>query len=297
MGIVPKILVLGKHGQLGWELWRTLAPLGPVTAIDYEDMDLTDPAALRDTLRRLAPNLIVNAAAYTDVDKAETEVERCRAVNATAPGVLAEESKRLGAGLIHYSTDYVFDGEKGKPYTEADAPNPINEYGRSKLAGDQAVTAVDGAYLILRTAWVYSRRGRNFVTKTLEWSRQMKTLRIVDDQISSPTWARLLAETTALILAQAPTSMASWFAEHKGLYHLVGGGQASRLEWARAILALDPRRGEQIVEEILPASSGDFPTPARRPRLSALDCTLFEKTFGLHPVDWRVGLGLSLSND
>jgi dTDP-4-dehydrorhamnose reductase len=293
----PKILLLGKNGQLGWELQRTLAPLGSIMAIDYEDVDFMDAAALRDAVRKQAPEIIVNAAAYTDVDKAESETERAYAINAAAPGILAEEAKRLGAGLIHYSTDYVFDGRKGAPYTEADKPNPLNVYGASKLAGEQAVQSADGAYLIFRTAWVYSRRGNNFVNKVLEWSRQRETLRVVEDQVSNPTWARLLAESTILVLAQAQTDTSAWLAERKGLYHLAGGGYASRFEWAKTVLELDPRRDEQMIREILPASTSEFPTPAQRPLFSALDCTRFAETFGLHIVDWREGLRLSLASD
>ncbi len=291
----PKILLLGKNGQLGWELQRTLAPLGSITAIDYEDVDFMDASALRRAVRAAAPQLIVNAAAYTDVDKAESEKERAYAINAAAPGILAEEARRLGAGMIHYSTDYVFDGRKGTPYTEEDKPSPLSIYGASKLAGEQAVQSIGGAYLIFRTAWVYSRRGSNFVNKVLEWSRQRQTLRVVDDQVSNPTWARLLAESTALVLARAGTDFVPWLTERRGLYHLAGGGYASRLAWARAVLELDPARNQQIVREVLPAATSEFPTPARRPLFSALDCTRFAEVFGLHLVDWRDGLRLCLS--
>lgn len=291
-----RILLFGKNGQLGSELQRTLASLGPITAVDYQDVDFMDSEALRTAVQAAAPELIINAAAYTDVDKSESAPGQAYAINATAPGILAEESRRLGAGFIHYSTDYVFDGAKGTLYHEADEPNPLNVYGASKLAGEQAVQDVDGAYLILRTAWVFSRRGSNFVNKVLEWSREHPILRIVDDQISNPTWARSLAEATARLLAQAGTHPSAWLAEHKGLYHLAGNGHASRLEWARLILDLEPHRAQQVVKEVLPAHTSDFPTPARRPLLSALDCNRFVGTFGFSLPPWREALRLCLSD-
>src|SRR5512140_631189 len=211
-----RILLLGKNGQLGWELERTLAPLGSVSALDYQELDLQDFDALRLKLRELHPELIVNASAYTNVDKAESEPEKAYAINGAVPGILAEEAASLNASLIHYSTDYVFEGAKEQAYTETDKPNPRNVYGKSKLAGERAIQAVDGAYLILRTAWVYSLAGSSFVGKVLQWSRQNDILRIVDDQVSNPTWARMLAEVTAQVLAQGGDSIR----EHKGLYHL-----------------------------------------------------------------------------
>jgi dTDP-4-dehydrorhamnose reductase len=289
-----KILLLGKHGQLGWELRRTLAPLGPLTVWDYEDVDLRDAPKVREKVRDLAPQVIVNAAAYTDVDRAESESALAFAVNAVAPGVLAEEARNLGASLIHYSTDYVFDGKKGQPYTEADSPNPINVYGSSKLAGEQAVQTANGSYLILRTAWVYSRRRNSFVNKVLHWARRHQQLRIVDDQISNPTWARLLAESTALLLAQAHADAAAWMAERKGVYHWASQGYASRLEWAKLILELDPMRSEQVVEQVLPASTAEFSTPAKRPLFSALDCARFIQTFDLQNLPWADALRLAL---
>ncbi len=292
-----KILLLGKHGQLGWELQRSLAPLGHVTPIDFEDVNLSDSAGLRNAVRQLNPHAIVNAAAYTDVDKAETEKQRCFAINATAPAVLAEEAKRCGAALVHYSTDYVFDGEKGSVYFEKDPPRPINVYGASKLEGERAVQSVDGAYVILRTAWVYSRRGSNFLNKVLDWSRHNPVLRIVDDQISNPTWARSLAETTALMLARAGSDLHGWMTAHKGLYHLAAAGQASRFQWAQAILQLDPLRNQQVTRQVVAASTSEFPTPARRPLLSALDSSRFAQVFDLQIPDWREGLRLALSFD
>ena len=291
-----KILLLGKNGQLGWELQRCLAPLGEVRALDYPEIDLANRDSLRDSIRASKPEVIINATAYTAVDRAESESDLAYAINAAGPAAIAEEAKSLGAALIHFSTDYVFDGTKGKPYVETDTPNPLSIYGKSKLAGEQAVQSVaeHGAYLILRTAWVYSLRRDSFISKVLQWARQNETLKIVDDQVSNPTWARMLAQATALLLARAGNNFYPWLAERKGLYHLAGDGFASRLEWARKILALDPHRDEQICKEILPALTSDFPTPAQRPLFSALDCSLFEQTFNLKLPDWQDALRLAV---
>lgn len=286
-----KILLLGRNGQLGWELARCLAPLGDVTAVDYPDIDLADLDKTRQWVRQNGPQIIVNATAYTAVDKAESTPELAYAINGRGPGLLAEEARKLGAALIHYSTDYVFDGGQSQPYVETDTPNPLNVYGKSKLAGEQAVQAHGGSYLILRTAWVYSMRRDSFVTKVLQWTRQQEVLRVVDDQISNPTWARLLAEATAQLLARGR----GMIDENAGLYHLAGSGHASRFEWAHQIMRLDPNRDQQIVKEIQPVPTGAFPTPARRPLFSALDCSRFEKTFGLSLPDWRVGLALAMA--
>ncbi len=285
-----KILLLGKNGQLGWELQRTLAPLGLLFAIDIEQLDLQDVAGIRRMVRVLKPGLIVNASAYTDVDRAEAEPEKARAVNAAAPAVLAEEARRLEALLIHYSTDYVFDGTKGSPYREEDAASPLNVYGRSKLDGEEAIREAGGSHLILRTSWVYSLRGGGFVSKVLEWARKQEQLRVVTDQIGCPTWARQLAETTAQLVARGSGNLR----ERSGLYHLAGSGHASRFEWAQAILELDPHREEQVARAVIPASSSDFPSPARRPLFSALNCDRFESTFKMHLPDWQTTLGMAM---
>ena len=282
-----KIVLFGKHGQLGWELRRTLAPLGEVVAVDREDLDLQDAAALESFLREQAPRVIVNASAYTAVDHAEQEQEPAFQINERAPGVMANIARALKAGLIHFSTDYVFDGTLGRPYVESDATNPLNVYGRSKLAGERAIQQAGESYLIFRTAWVYSLRGDSFVTKLLGWARQKSELRVVDDQVSNPTWARMLAETTALILARAGGDVPAYLAGKRGLYHLAGSGFASRLEWARQILSADPNPTEQLVQSIRPAHPDEFPSPAARPLFSALDCTCFEKTFDLRLPSWQ----------
>ena len=292
-----RILLIGRSGQLGWELQRCLAPLGEVVTYDYPEIDLAKPASLPALMRGVNPQVIVNAAAYTNVDKAESEAELARQINAISPGVLAEEARRLGAAFIHYSTDYVFDGCKGAPYTESDVPHPLNVYGQTKLEGEQAVQAAGGAYLILRTSWVYSLRQGGFVTKVLQWAREQETLRVVDDQISSPTWARMLAEATALIVAQGRDDPVGYLTEKAGLYHLAGSGACSRYEWAQAILELDPKKSEQKVRQLLPAKSSEFPTPAERPLVSVLECGKFEQVFGLRLPEWRGALKLAINRD
>jgi dTDP-4-dehydrorhamnose reductase len=288
------ILLLGKGGQLGWEARRSLACLGEVTAVDYPEVDFTRPESLRQLVLESRPNVIYNAAAYTAVDRAEIEIEKARLINATTPGVLAEAAKQIGALLVHVSTDYVFDGEKKSIYVETDAPHPLNIYGLTKLEGETAVQEVGGAYLIFRTAWVYSRRPESFVGKVLSWGRSQETIKVVSDQIGSPTWARLLAEASAGVLAQGQKDIYAWGKTVAGLYHVAGDGAASRLEWANAILALDPQRSEQVCREVIPAKTADFPTPAQRPLATALDSNKFYSTFGLRLGDWQQGLKLAL---
>ena len=285
-----KILLLGNTGQLGWELQRCLPTLGDVTGLDYPQIDLANPETLREVIRAAKPDAIVNATAYTAVDVAESKSDLAYAINARASGILAEEAKSLDALVIHYSTDYVFDGKKGSAYVESDVTNPLNVYGASKLAGEQAIQSAAGAHLIFRTAWVYSLRRDSFVTKSLQWARQNETLKLVDDQISNPTSARMLAEMTAQLLARGT----DYRRERAGLYHLAGDGYASRLEWARLILELDPNRHEQKVKEILPAPTSDFPTPAVRPLFSALNCDRFASTFGLRLPGWESALRIAM---
>ena len=287
---MKKILQVGKIGQLGWELLRTCAPLGEVVALDYPDVDLSDSTGLRELVRSVNPDIIINAAAYTNVDKAESEPEKARAINATGPGVLAEEAKKANAILVHYSTDYVFDGTKGSPYVETDQPNPLNVYGQTKLEGEQLIAASGCVNLVLRTSWVYSMRQGGFVTKVLQWARTQEVMRVVDDQVSSPTSARMLAEITALILAQGRDDVFGYLKEKGGLYHCVGGGFCSRYEWAKAILELDPHKEEQVVKELLPAKSSDFGVPANRPMVSVLDCDMLNQKIDLICPAWKSDL-------
>jgi dTDP-4-dehydrorhamnose reductase len=292
-----KILLLGNTGQLGWELERALATVGEeVHAIDFPELNLVDVQGTARLIRELRPKVIVNATAYTAVDKAEQERELAEAINARGPGLLAEEARSLGAALIHYSTDYVFDGAKGEPYVETDEPCPLGAYGESKLAGEKAVGAVGCSYLIFRTSWVYSLRRDSFVTKVLQWARQHRSLKLVTDQVSNPTWCRMLAEASSQILAMAANDPAGWIGERKGLYHLAGWGYASRMEWGREILLLDRYKAEQVVEEVLPALTAEFPTPAARPYYSALNCDRFLNTFGLRLPDWRLALKLAMDS-
>jgi dTDP-4-dehydrorhamnose reductase len=288
------IVLFGKGGQLGWELERTLPGLGKVVALDRGQVDLLDLKGVQQTLEELKPDLIINASAYTDVDRAEIEPELAMNVNARAPGVMAEISRKLGAVLIHFSTDYVFDGQANTPYTENDQTHPLNMYGESKLMGEENIKQAGDAFLILRTSWVYSLRGNSFVNKVLGWARKNDTLKIVNDQIGSPTWARMLAEVTSLLLAQNQGNLYETFHEQCGIYHLAGSGYTSRYEWAKQILANDPNRSEQTVQTLEPGRSDEFPTPAARPLFSALDCTRFENTFGLQLPPWSSTLKLAM---
>ena len=286
------ILQIGTKGQVGWELLRTCAPLGNLVALDYPDVDLSDSDGLRKLVNEVKPQIIINAAAYTNVDKAESEIALARAINATGPAVLAEEAKKLKAVLLHYSTDYVFDGSKGSPYLESDPTKPINVYGQTKLEGEQAIEASGCVNLVLRTSWVYSMRQGGFVTKVLQWARQQEVMRVVDDQISSPTSARMLAELSALILAQGREDVYGYLQEKGGLFHCAGGGSCSRYEWAKAILELDPKKEEQIVQHLEAAKSSDFPVPAARPMVSVLNCDKLTENFSIKQPDWEKSLQL-----
>jgi len=291
-----RLLLLGKFGQLGWELQRALATLGEITALDYPEIDLVHAEQIRPVIRKAKPHIIVNATAYTAVDKAESEPHIAHAINAQAVGVIAEEARRLGASLVHYSTDYVFDGTKESAYAEDDRTNPLGVYGQSKLAGEQAVQAIGGSFLILRTSWVYSMRRDSFVSKVLEWSRRQTTMRVVQDQVSNPTWCRMLAEITSQMLAMAGEHSSKWLSERSGIYHLAGWGYASRFEWAQVILANDPKREEQVIQELHPALTSEFPTPAQRPLFSALNCDRFADTFGLKLPAWQDALRLAMES-
>lgn len=275
------ILLVGKSGQVGYALQNTLPALGRVIAVGRDRIDLMQLETIRTTVREVAPDVIVNAAAYTAVDRAETEADLARKVNATAPGILAEEAKRLGALLVHYSTDYVFDGRKGAPYTEADTPNPINAYGATKLAGEEAIKDAGDAYLILRTSWVYSRRRSNFLRSMLRLAQEREQLQVVDDQTGSPTWAGWIAEATAQIIESLVEG--GCLARSAQLYHLSSEGAATWYEFARAIFDYFDVRGVQIE----PIPSSEYPTQALRPAYSVLSNRHVAAEFNLSLPTWQ----------
>ena len=285
-----RILLFGRDGQLGHELGKTLAPFGDLLAVDKGDLDLTKVKLIQHFVENFGPEVIINAAAYTDVDGAEAEPDLALAVNATAPGAMAGMARSSGSLFIHYSTDYVFDGEKGLAYNENDPAHPINTYGRTKLAGEQSVQAIGGIFLILRTSWLYGIGQNSFPIKVLAWARQQKHMRIVEDQVGSPTSCRMLAGMTAALLREKDQRGIAWLEERSGLYHVAGKGAVNRFEWAKKILDLDPHPKEHVFKSLEPAQSEGFPTPAKRPRFSALDCHRFENVFGLALPEWEVSL-------
>lgn len=282
-----KILLTGASGQVGYELERSLQGLGEVTAVDRTRMDLADLGQVREVIRAVKPGLIVNAAAYTAVDKAESEPALARRINAEAPEVMALEARKLGAAMVHYSTDYVFDGSKAGAYAETDAPHPINVYGQSKLEGEQAVAAAGIDHLILRTSWVYGMRGKNFLLTVLRLANERDELRVVCDQHGAPTWSRTVADASALLLARAQEGGEGWWKQHGGLYHLGSGGQTTWCGFAEAIIEL-----QQLACRIVPITSADYPLPARRPENSVLDCTRLQAMCAL--PHWRDALALCL---
>ncbi len=287
-----RILVTGGAGQVGWELRRTLAIFGEVVAPPRDILDLASVDSIIGAVRGLRPDLIANAAAYTAVDKAESEPELAMKVNGDAPRILAEEAARLGAALIHYSTDYVFDGRKPDAYREGDKTAPVNVYGSTKLEGENGVIASGAAHLIFRTSWVYGPRGRNFLLTMLKLGRERKELKVVDDQLGAPTSARLIAEATAGALGSVSSGGKpdiDRFREFGGVFHMTAAGQTTWYGFAQAILA-----GREGVAKVLPIPTSDYPTPARRPRNSVLDNSKLQKQFGFSPPDWKSGLDLCL---
>lgn len=285
----PRALVIGKNGQVGWELRRVLGPVAQVVALDYPEIDFGREEALRTCVREVRPTVIFNAAAYTAVDKAETEEALCRQINATAPRILAEEAKRAGALIVHYSTDYVYDGTKVGAYVETDAANPTSAYGRAKLAGDQGVMSTGGDYLIFRLCWVYGGRGKNFLLTIQRLAHERETLRVVRDQIGAPTWSRMIAEATVFATRRV------WEAKERsafnGIYHLCAAGQTSWHGFAEAIVKRMPA-AERKCQVIEPIETRDYPTPARRPSNSVMDTGRLRETFGIRLPDWEDSLGL-----
>jgi dTDP-4-dehydrorhamnose reductase len=290
-----KILLTGKTGQVGYELRRSLQGLGDVVAVDLDEMDLSDLDQIREVIRRVKPNLIVNPAAYTAVDKAEAEPELAMRINGEAPAVMAAEARKLGAAMIHYSTDYVFDGTKTTPYVETDTPCPINVYGATKLAGEQAIQAAGIPHLILRTSWVYGMRGKNFLLTVKRLAQERDELRIVGDQFGSPTWCRTIADTTALLIArfhdlrETSKFVRSGSQEDlSGIYHLTCQGRTSWHGFTEAILSQAGIEKKPIVTAI---TTSEFPLPARRPMNSELSCTRLQ-SLNLALPEWRVALDL-----
>lgn len=282
------ILLTGATGQVGYELRRSLQGLGDIAAPGRAELDLARPDQVREVVRRLRPGLIVNAAAYTAVDRAEAEPELAWLVNAEAPRVLAQEAAGVGAAMVHFSTDYVFDGSKDGAWREDDPPAPLNAYGRGKLAGEQAVAQAGIPHLILRTSWIYGMRGHNFLLTMLRLARERGQLRVVADQFGAPTWSRTVAEMTAHALAQARAGGAGWWREHGGLYHLACQGSTSWHGFAQAIMA-----EAGISCEVQAITTAEYPAQARRPRNSVLDCARLMEHFGPIP-DWREALRLCL---
>jgi dTDP-4-dehydrorhamnose reductase len=282
----PTVLVLGAHGQLGHELSRLLPAHGEVTALDRSQLDLADADAIRTALRSQRPTLIVNAAAYTAVDKAEQEREVAEAINTRAPEILAEEAKKLDALLVHFSTDYVFDGAATAPYTEDALTGPVSVYGASKLSGEQAIAASGCRYLVLRTSWVYGLRGHNFLLTIRRLAREREELRIVADQFGVPNWSRALAEATSTLVGRGLPMLR----ERAGLYHLSARGGTSWFEFARAII------GPVDKPRVLPITTAEYPTAARRPAYAVLDTGKLERAFGLTLSDWREALARCLAS-
>jgi dTDP-4-dehydrorhamnose reductase len=297
--VTATFLVFGAEGQLGFELVRELASLGRVVGLARTDADLTSADALRAAVRGARPTVVVNAAAYTAVDAAEEDAARCHLVNAVAPGVMAEEAARVGAAMIHFSTDYVFDGTLHRPYTEADAPNPLGVYGATKRDGELAVEAANGAYLTFRLSWVYGLRGRNFLRTMLRLARERDELAVVHDQIGAPTWSRLVAAGVLQALAavaHSPAGMPGAIREVSGVYHLSAAGATSWHGFATALLEQDPARHEQRARVVRAIATRDFPTAARRPPYSVLDNDRVATTFGVRLPEWREQLRQAFGN-
>lgn len=289
-----RILIFGRIGQVGWELRHKLACLGQVSTVEYPEVDFTNPDSIRSAVRAVEPAVIVNAAAYTAVDKAESELQLATAINATGPGVLAEEAKRLGSLLVHYSTDYVFDGSKLSPYVETDTPNPINVYGRTKLAGDEAIQASGCDHLIFRTSWVYGARGNNFLLTMLRLGKERAELRIVDDQIGSPTSSECIAQATSDVLAQVLAPGGAGMQGRSGVYNFTSAGETSWFGFAKALLTRSAGTYGFAVPNLIPIKTSGYPRPAQRPMNSRLSCQRLEQTFGVALPPWEDALSLVL---
>ncbi|MCV6639360.1 dTDP-4-dehydrorhamnose reductase [Candidatus Albibeggiatoa sp. nov. NOAA] len=290
-----RILLIAPTGQVGWELLRCAQPLGTVIPVSrvtnaYGHVDLSNADSVRRIIQQIKPDIILNAAAYTAVDKAEEETELAFQVNGTAPAIMAEEAKKLNALLVHYSTDYVFDGESASPYTEEDKVNPMGAYGKTKLAGEEGIEAIGGEYLILRTAWVYGIRGKNFLLTMQRLANERDELRIVSDQIGAPTWSYMISQATVQVLSQLYSpQMSKDRAQYSGIYHLTSGGQTSWYEFAKAIIAREEKQ-----PNVIPIPTAEYPTPAKRPAYSVLSNQKLQQTFGITVPEWDKTLELCL---
>jgi dTDP-4-dehydrorhamnose reductase len=302
-----RILITGATGQVGWQLQRTLAPLGDVTACTRAELDLAAPDATAKFIRNFAPDIVANAAAYTAVDKAESEPELAHVVNSVSPGRIAAELSRTGGLLVHFSTDYVFDGAKAGPYHEDDPTGPLNVYGRTKLAGEQAIAASGCAHIILRTSWIYDIRGKNFLRSILRLARAKKELTVVADQRGTPTWARAIAEATAQIAARCSQRRDAPGWGYSGIYHLTASGQTTWAGFAEQIIEQFKSLAEWpadtgewgaplVAERIIPITTAEYPTAARRPLNSVLSNAKLQATFALQLPDWRAQLQLALED-
>ena len=300
-----KILILGKTGQISWDLQRCMPLLGAAVCAGRPEVDFINPDSLRQMVRAVRPDVLINAAAYTSVDQAESEPELAMKINGEAPGILAEEMKRIGGLMIHYSTDFVYDGSGTEPWVEESPTAPLNVYGAAKLAGDEAVRAVGGSYLIFRTSWVYGARGRNFLRTVLRLAQTGEPLRIVDDQIGSPTWSRDIASATSFILARlmshgesASRHRLSAAAEYSGIYHMSSAGYVSWCGFAGLILEearrLGVHRGGTV--QLTPISTGEYRAPALRPSNSRLTNARLQTTFGISLPDWRASLRMVIED-
>jgi dTDP-4-dehydrorhamnose reductase len=294
-----KIVIVGRNGQLAWEANQRFQGLGKIICVGRPEVDLLNIEDVRAEIRRIKPSVLVNAAAYTAVDQAESEPEPAMKINSESPAAMAEEAKRLGALFITYSTDYVFDGKRTSPYNESDPPAPLNVYGASKLSGERAVEASGGSYLIFRTSWVYGARGKNFLKTILKLASERPELKIVDDQVGAPTWSRDLADATRKIIEQlaaqsspARISMGEALGDRRGIYHMTAAGGVSWCGFAAAIVAEMKNRGiSNNVASIVPISSREYPTPASRPHNSRLCNDKLKNTFGVTLPPWRASLG------
>jgi dTDP-4-dehydrorhamnose reductase len=288
-----KILLIGKNGQVGYQLERSLACLGEVIATDRSLLDLADKASIEKCIKDVAPDVIVNAAAYTAVDKAETEQELAYQINAIAPKIMAEQAAKLAIPLIHYSTDYVYSGIGDRPWSESDGTDPVNYYGETKRAGELAIEGSGCDYLIFRTSWVYDERGHNFLNTMLRLAETKDELSIIDDQLGAPTYSRHIADATANILSQAILDNIFW-AKHNGVYHLVGEGETSWYGFAEAIFELSAMKGA-LKPKLNAISTADYPTPAKRPTNSRLNTDKLKQHFNLQLPHWKQSLVLALA--